>query len=63
MGIFCRAPPLGAVPDSLGHPSTVAVLDLASVNYRGQLNAALRLSEAHWLGKVSTFNFMDSMFG
>ena len=36
-----NVPPLGAVPNSLGHPSTVAALDLASANYRGELNAAL----------------------
>ncbi|HWX17945.1 MAG TPA: SGNH/GDSL hydrolase family protein, partial [Chthoniobacterales bacterium] len=41
-----NVPPLGAVPNSLGHPSTVAALDLASANYRGQLNAALAAEQS-----------------
>src|SRR2546430_3941962 len=33
-----NVPPLGAVPNSFGDPTRVAALDLASANYRNQLN-------------------------
>jgi phospholipase/lecithinase/hemolysin len=36
-----NVPPLGAVPNSFGDPTRVAALNLASANYRDQLNAAL----------------------
>lgn len=41
-----NVPPLGAVPNSFGDPSRVAALDLASANYRDQLNAALAAEQA-----------------
>src|SRR4029077_1537179 len=44
-------PPLGAVPNSLGHPSTVAALDLASSNYRGELEAALAAEQSALAGQ------------
>src|SRR5262249_32898173 len=34
-------PPLGAVPNSFGDPNRVSGLDLASANYRGQLNSVV----------------------
>jgi phospholipase/lecithinase/hemolysin len=46
-----NVPPLGAVPNSLGQPSTVAALDLASANYRGQLNAALASEQSALAGQ------------
>jgi phospholipase/lecithinase/hemolysin len=46
-----NVPPLGAVPNSLGHPSTVVALDLASANYRGQLNAALAAEQIALAGQ------------
>jgi phospholipase/lecithinase/hemolysin len=36
-----NVPPLGAVPNSFGDPNRVAGLDLASVNYRTQLNSVV----------------------
>jgi phospholipase/lecithinase/hemolysin len=36
-----NVPPLGAVPNSFGDPNRVAMLDLASANYRNQLNSAV----------------------
>jgi phospholipase/lecithinase/hemolysin len=36
-----NVPPLGAVPNSFGDPARVAALDLASVNYRTQLNSVI----------------------
>jgi phospholipase/lecithinase/hemolysin len=46
-----NVPPLGAVPNSLGHPSTVVALDLASANYRSQLNAALAAEQSALAGQ------------
>jgi phospholipase/lecithinase/hemolysin len=46
-----NVPPLGAVPNSLGHPSTVAALDLASSNYRGELEAALAAEQSALAGQ------------
>src|SRR4029077_20534220 len=46
-----NVPPLGAVPNSLGHPSTVAALDLASSNYRDELNAALAAEQSLLAGQ------------
>jgi phospholipase/lecithinase/hemolysin len=36
-----NVPPLGAVPNSFGDPTRVAALDLASANYRNQLNSVV----------------------
>lgn len=36
-----NVPPLGAVPNSFGDPTRVAELDLASANYRAQLNSVV----------------------
>src|SRR5947208_5499608 len=36
-----NVPPLGAVPNSFGDPNRVAGLDLASANYRSQLNSVV----------------------
>jgi len=36
-----NVPPLGAVPNSFGDPTRVAELDLASANYRDQLNSVI----------------------
>src|SRR5256886_1060859 len=36
-----NVPPLGAVPNSFGDPARVAALDLASANYRTQLNSVI----------------------
>src|SRR6266513_4652817 len=36
-----NVPPLGAVPNSFGDPTRVAQLDLASANYRNQLNSVV----------------------
>jgi phospholipase/lecithinase/hemolysin len=36
-----NVPPLGAVPNSFGDPTRVAELDLASANYRNQLNSVV----------------------
>jgi phospholipase/lecithinase/hemolysin len=36
-----NVPPLGAVPNSFGDPNRVAELDLASANYRAQLNSVV----------------------
>jgi phospholipase/lecithinase/hemolysin len=36
-----NVPPLGAVPNSFGDPNRVAALDLASANYRDQLNSVI----------------------
>jgi len=36
-----NVPPLGAVPNSFGDPTRVAELDLASANYRDQLNSVV----------------------
>ena len=36
-----NVPPLGAVPNSFGDPNRVAALDLASANYRNQLNSVV----------------------
>jgi phospholipase/lecithinase/hemolysin len=36
-----NVPPLGAVPNSFGDPTRVAELDLASANYRNQLNSVI----------------------
>jgi len=36
-----QVPPLGAVPNSFGDPTRVAELDLASANYRDQLNSVV----------------------
>jgi phospholipase/lecithinase/hemolysin len=36
-----NVPPLGAVPNSFGDPNRVRGLDLASVNYRSQLNSVV----------------------
>ncbi len=36
-----NVPPLGAVPNSFGDPTRVAALDLASANYRDQLNSVI----------------------
>lgn len=46
-----NVPPLGAVPNSLGHPSTVVALDVASANYRSQLNAALAAEQSALAGQ------------
>jgi len=56
-----NVPPLGAVPNSFGDPTRVAALDLASANYRNQLNSvvASTISGLHATGitiQVYTFD-------
>jgi phospholipase/lecithinase/hemolysin len=49
-----NVPPLGAVPNSLGDPSRVAPLDLASASYRTELDAALAAEQAALAGQGIT---------
>jgi phospholipase/lecithinase/hemolysin len=51
-----NVPPLGAVPNSFGDPNRVAALDLASANYRNQLNSVVASTKSGLIAIGITVN-------
>jgi phospholipase/lecithinase/hemolysin len=51
-----NVPPLGAVPNSFGDPNRVAELDLASANYRAQLNSVIASVVSGYAGNGITIH-------
>jgi len=51
-----NVPPLGAVPNSFGDPNRVAGLDLASANYRAQLNSVIASVVSGYAGNGITIH-------
>ena len=51
-----NVPPLGAVPNSFGDPNRVAGLDLASANYRAQLNSVVASVVSSYAGNGITIH-------
>jgi phospholipase/lecithinase/hemolysin len=58
-----NVPPLGAVPNSFGDPTRVAELDLASANYRNQLNSVVASTLSGLPATELPFTFTPLMSG